>query len=213
MNRMFDPDSWFMQLLGRFSNLVILNFLFLFTCIPIFTIGASLTSLYDVVLRMATERETPTVSTYFRSFRANFRQSTQVFLIMAPLIAVSCVNLAISSRISGLPGQALFVVSILILVHSIFVWSYAFPLISQFENTTGNTLKNALLLSIAHLPRSLIMAVINCFPWMLMIMNLYAFIRFGFLWFVLYFAAAAYLDSRVLMKVLDPLREKESSAK
>ena len=99
MNRMFDPDSWFMQLLGRFSNLVILNFLFLFTCIPIFTVGASLTALYDVVLRMDTERETPTVSTYFRSFRANFRQSTQVFLIMAPLIAVSCVNLAISSRI------------------------------------------------------------------------------------------------------------------
>ena len=213
MNGMFGPDSWLTQVLHRFSSLVVLNLLFLCSCIPIFTIGAALTAMYDVVFRMDTDREGRLISTYFRSFRANFRQSTQVFLIMAPLIAVSCVNLAISSRISGLPGQALFVVSILILVHRIFVWSYAFPLISQFENTTGNTLKNALLLSIAHLPRSLIMAVINCFPWMLMIMNLYAFIRFGFLWFALYFAAAAYLNSRVLMKVLDPLREKGSSVK
>ena len=43
----------------------------------------------------------------------------------------------------------------------------------------------ALLLAVANLPRTLILAVINCFPWMLMIMNLYAFIRFGFLWFVI----------------------------
>lgn len=212
MNRMFDPDSWFMLLLSRFSSLVILNFLFLFTCIPIFTIGASLTALYDVVFRMDTEREGPLVSTYFRSFRNNFKESTPVFLMIVPLMAVSCVNLAISSRISGFPGQALFVVSILILVHCLFVFGYAFPLISQFGNTVGNTLKNSLLLSIAHLPRSLIIAVINCFPWMLMIMNLYAFIRFGFLWFALYFAAAGYLNSRVLLKVFDSLRENSSGS-
>lgn len=212
MNRMFDPDSWFMLLLSRFSSLVILNFLFLFTCIPIFTIGASLTALYDVVFRMDTEREGPLVSTYFRSFRNNFKESTPVFLMIVPLMAVSCVNLAISSRISGFPGQALFVVSILIFVHCLFVLGYAFPLISQFGNTVGNTLKNSLLLSIAHLPRSLIIAVINCFPWMLMIMNLYAFIRFGFLWFALYFAAAGYLNSRVLLKVFDSLRENSSGS-
>lgn len=213
MNTFFDPDSWFMQLLSRFSSLVILNLLFLFTSIPIFTIGASLTALYDVVFRMDSDREGPVVSAYFRSFRENFKQSTCIFLLMLPLTAVSCANLAISSRTAGLPGQVLFVVSLLILLHCVFVLAYVFPLLSQFANTTGKTLKNALLLSIAHLPRSLIMAVVNCFPWMLMIMNLYAYIQLGFLWFVLYFAAAGYLNSRVLAKVFAPLRENASSGK
>jgi len=83
--------------------------------------------------------------------------------------------------------------------------------LSQFDNTKYNTLKNALLLSVANLPRTLIITMINCFPWALMFMHLYTFIRIGFLWFALYFAAAAYLNSRVLMKVFDPLREQAAS--
>ena len=87
----------------------------------------------------------------------------------------------------------------------------AFPLISQFDNTTGNTLKNSLLLAVANLPRTLILAVINCFPWVLLAVNLYAFIQLSFPWLALYFAAAAYFNSSVLMKVFDRLREQASS--
>ena len=90
------------------------------------------------------------------------------------------------------------------------VLGYAFPLISQFDNTFVNNLKNSLFLSVANLPRTLIIAVINCFPWALLLMNLYAFIQFSFLWFALYFAAAAYFNSRILMKVFDPLKEQSA---
>ena len=45
MRTFFDSDSWFMQLISRFSSLVILNLLFLCTCIPIFTIGSALSTL------------------------------------------------------------------------------------------------------------------------------------------------------------------------
>ena len=210
MNRMFDPDSWFMQLLGRFSNLVILNFLFLFTCIPIFTIGASLTALYDVVLRMDTERETPTVSTYFRSFLENFKKSTPVWLLFLLISAASCANAVIFSGLGGIAGNALFVFSVIILINCILIAGYTFPLISQFENTIPNHLKNSLLLSVANLPRTLLVAAVNCFPWALLAVNLYAFIQSSFLWLVLYFAAAAYFNSRVLMKVFDGLRKQAS---
>ncbi len=207
----FDSDSWFMQLISRFSSLAVLNLVFLCTCIPIFTIGASLTALYDVVFRMDTEREGKSISTYFRSFSANFKQSTPIWLLFLLFIAASCGNALIFSNMGGIPGQILFVISVVILINALLVLGYVFPLLSQFDNTTGNTTKNALLLSVANLPRTLVVAVINCFPWALMVMNLYAFIQLSFLWFVLYFAAAAYFNSRVLMKVFQPL--KESAAK
>ena len=63
MRTFFDSDSWFMQLISRFSSLAVLNLLFLCTCIPVFTIGAALTALYDVVFRMDTDREGKLIST------------------------------------------------------------------------------------------------------------------------------------------------------
>ena len=211
MNRFFDPDSWLMQLISRFSSLVILNLLFLCTSIPVFTIGAGLTAMYDVVFRMDTDREKRLFSAYFHAFRANFKQSTPVWLIFLLLVAASCANAVIFSGMGSPVGHVLFVLSAVILVNSILVWAYAFPLISQFDNTTGNTLKNSLLLAVANLPRTLILAVINCFPWVLLAVNLYAFIQLSFLWLALYFAAAAYFNSRVLMKMFDRLREQASS--
>ena len=211
MNLFFNQDSWIMQLITRFSNLVVLNLLFLFTSIPIFTIGASLSALYDVVFRMDTDREGKTAIGYFQAFRRNFRQSTAVWLIFLLILVTSYANATIFSNMTGISGIVLSVIAIVILINALLIMGYAFPLISQFENTLGNTLKNALLLSIANLPRTLVIGVINCFPWALLVMNLYAYIQLGFLWFALYFAAAAYFNSRVLMKVFDPLREQASS--
>lgn len=42
-----------------------------------------------------------------------------------------------------------------------------------------------------------------------MLVNLYAFLRLGFLWLALYFAAAAYFNSRVLHKVFQPYWEQQ----
>lgn len=210
MRFFFDSDFWFMQLISRFSSLVVLNLLFLFTCIPVFTIGAALTALYDVVFRMDTNREGSLLSAYFRSFAANFKQSTPIWLLFLLFLAAGCGNAVIFSNMGGMMGQILFVVSAVILINVLLVLGYVFPLLSQFDNTTSNTLKNALLLSIANLPRTLVVAVINCFPWALMIVNFYAFIQLSFLWFALYFAAAAYFNSRVLMQVFQPLREAAS---
>lgn len=207
MKLIFAHDSPIMQFINRFSALVVLNLLFLCTCIPIFTIGTSLTALYDVVFRLDTDREGKTAAAYFRAFRANFKQSTPVWLLFLFLMGTSCANAGIFSNMDSTMGYILSVISMGILINSLLVMGYVFPLISQFDNTTRNTLKNALLLSIGNLPRTLLAAIINCFPWMLMFVNFYAFIQLSFLWLVLYFAAAAYFNSRLLMKVFEPLRE------
>jgi len=207
MHLIFEHDSPVMQFLNRFSSLVILNILFLFTSIPVFTVGASLAALYDVVFRLDTPREGKIVSTYFRAFKGNFRQSTPIWLVFLLVIVTSCINITYFSNLGGTAGKVLFTVCAVILINCMLVLGYAFPLVSQFDNTFRNTLKNSLLLGAANLPRTLIIAVINCFPWALMLVNFYAFIQLSFLWLALYFAAAAYFNSRVLMKVFEPLKE------
>lgn len=208
MRFLFDPESQIMQILSRFCDIVTLNLVFLLTCIPIFTIGAANTALYDVVFRMDTDREGKMLPTYFHSFRENFRQSTIVWLALLLFGVATYLNMtrfSVLGENSYLLGYGLFIVSMLVLVLEVFLFSYSFPLLSRFRNSTRQTAINALLLAIGNLPRTLVVAVINCFPWVLLIVNFYAFMQLGFIWLAMYFSAAAYFNSRVLKKVFDNL--------
>ena len=209
MRFLFDPDSLIMHIISRFCDIVILNVVFLLTCIPVFTVGAATAALYDVVFRMDTEREGMLLRTYFRSFRENFRQGTALWLVLLLFGAATYVNMIRFSYLgenSYYLGYGLFAISMLVLILEVFLFSYGLPLLSQFRNTTRQTALNALLLAVGNLPRTLILTAINCFPWALLIVNVYAFMQLGFIWLAMYFAAAAYFNSRVLKKVFDPLR-------
>ena len=208
MRFLFDPESQIMQIISRFCDIVILNVVFLLTCIPVFTVGAANAALYDVVFRLDTDREGLLLPSYFRAFRENFRQSTALWLLLLLFGAATYVNMtrfSILGENSYYLGYGLFILSMLVLVLEVFVFSYSFPLLSRFRNSTRQTAVNALLLAIGNLPRTLAVSVINCFPWALLIVNFYAFMRLGFIWLAMYFAAAAYFNSRVLKKVFDQL--------
>lgn len=206
MRFIFDPNSKFGIIVTRLTELVILNFVFILTCLPVFTVGAANTALYDTVFRMDTDREGKLLSTYFRSFKSNFAQSTLMWLLLLLFFLAGYVNMSLSSGISGVLGQILLLVSLLVLLLALSVFSYAFPWQSQFVNSPLQTLRNALLLSIGHLPRTAVLLMLNCFPWVLMVMNFYSFLQLGVLWVGLYFSAAAYYGSRVLFKVFQPYR-------
>lgn len=209
MRFLFDPNSKIMLFISRFADLVVLNLVFLLTCIPVFTIGAANSALYDTVFRMDTAREGKLLSTYFRAFRTNFKQSTAIWLLLLLFGAATYVNMVQFSAFGGSFGYLLFLFSMLVLVILLMIYSYSFPLLSQFRNSIPQTIKNALLLAVANLPRTAVVLVVNCFPWILALVNLYAFVKLGFLWFSLYFAAAAYVNSRVLYQVFLPYMEHE----
>lgn len=65
MQKLFDMDNKFMSILGKTGDMILLNLLFLVTCIPFFTIGAALTALYDVSLRMAKNEEAYIIRSFF----------------------------------------------------------------------------------------------------------------------------------------------------
>lgn len=205
MRFLFDPESQFMQFLSRLCDLILLNIVYVLTCIPLFTIGAATAALYDTVFRMDTEQEGKLMATYFHGFRENFRQGTAVWLLLVLYGIATWMNMNNFSDLGGSFGYGLFVLAMVIAVMGIFVHGYAFPLMSRFRYKTGTLLQNSLLLSVLYLPRTLAVCVINLFPWVLMLVNLYTFSKLGFLWFALYFAAAAYFNSRLLKKVVDDL--------
>lgn len=204
---MFSPDSKFMQVIARVADLIMLNILFLITCLPVVTIGAAISAMYDLCFRMMREEYSGIIKSYFSAFRSNFRQATALWGVFL-LVGVPAVYYL--TRLLSMDGilqysAALF---LLILVVCLMTASYAFPWVSQFENTTVQTLKNALILSISHLPRSLCILVINLLPVIVWFISEELFLQVSFLWIALYFAAAAYMNTGLLWHVFKPYRTK-----
>ncbi|HBJ16289.1 MAG TPA: hypothetical protein DDY81_00275 [Clostridiales bacterium] len=212
MGGFFSLDSGFMRAMSRIADLIILNVIYLVTCLPVVTIGAAGTAMYTVCFRLGTEREGSPVKDYFRAFRDEFRQATLIWLFLLLFGAASCVNIFIFLGTSGWMHY-LFFLFVLFLVVVLMMAGYAFPLLSQFRNDTKSVIRNALIFSVAYLPRTALIVVINVFPWALLLTNPYLFLQAGFIWVVVYFAAAAYINTRLLKKVFAPYMEPEEEEK
>ena len=202
---MFSPDSKFMEIFGRITDLILLNLLFLLTCLPIFTIGAATAALYDVCFRFMREEYSGIAKSYFRAFRNNFRQGTLIWLLLLVVIVPALFYFYVLFSLDSLLRYLGFLFVILGLLCAMTA-SYVFPWISQFENTTLQALKNALILSLSRLPRTACILVINAVPLITWFFSPELFIQVSFLWVVLYFAAAAYMNTGLLWHVFKPYR-------
>lgn len=203
MQALFSPDSRFMRIMSRVADLVLLNLCYLLTCVPLFTIGAASAALYTVCFRFGTEEEKGVIRSYFRAFRENFKRGTGVWLIVLLCGGAALVNAWV---FYAMPGGLRFlsVLFAILLVLALLIFGYAFPLLSQFADGVWPTLRNALILSLGYLPRSLLITAVNVFPFVLMLADFYLFLQAAFLWTVLYFSLAAYVDTFLLKGVFAP---------
>ena len=203
MFSMFSPDSKIMQIIGKITDLVMLNILFLICCLPVFTAGAAVTAMYTLCFRMLRQEEGNIVKPYFRAFKENFRPATGIWAI---LIFILVPDYFYFHRFFQ-AGNPLFYGFVFLAAVTVLSAGIAFPWVSQFRNTVPQTLRNALLLSIGNLPRALAVAAVNLLPFALWIADFDLFTRISFLWLALYFAAAAYMNAAILYPVFKPYSE------
>lgn len=206
--KLFSPDSKFMRAMSTLGDLMLLNLVFLLCCVPVITVGASAAALDTAVFRLSRDRGGQPLAVFFRAFRDNFRPATLLWLVLLLGCGVILLDIRLLSGLQGAPWL-LRVPFLLLLVLIFFTGGYAFPLLSQFENSLRQTLKNALILSLGCLPRTLLITALNLFPFALLYYDLYTFLSVGFLWVFLYFAAAAFLIAKLMEKVFAPYRSEE----
>mgnify|MGYP000763200386 FL=1 len=77
-----------MNALNKMADLIWLNILTLICCIPVITIGASLTALNYVTLKLVRDEEGYVTKAFFKSFKQNFKQATIIWLILLLVIAL-----------------------------------------------------------------------------------------------------------------------------
>lgn len=197
---MLQKDGKFVKVLNRIADLVGLNLLAILFCIPIITIGASITAVYGCIFRIQEKREGYLTKDFWKLFKECFRSSTIIYLVGVAVVAMLYLDYQIFATDSRLDILQVLVVAGGILVAEIF--TYAFPMESYFENSLKATVKNALLLGISNIPYTLLMLGINAFPFFLVARIP---VTFG-IWFLIGISGVAWINSFFLKKIFSKVR-------
>lgn len=204
--KLFNLDSPVMVFLTKVANLMILNLLTIICCIPIITVGPAVTALYYVTIKMARGDEPYIVKSYFKSFKENFKQATILWIVMLALIIVLILDWeVVVLMMSGTGAKIMKVVLGVVTIFFVMTALYIFPVLSRFENTIKQTVKNAFLISIMSLPKTVVIILIHLLPLGILLLTIQAL---PFL-FLLGMPAVAYLSSMMFVRVFKKFEPEE----
>ncbi|MBS6500851.1 MAG: DUF624 domain-containing protein [Clostridium sp.] len=168
LSKIFNLDNGIMRFFSRIFDMVVLNLLFIIFCIPIVTIGASLTAMYSITLKMVINEESHIIRGFLKSFKQNFRQGT----IIGMIAIIITLFIIIDLRIIGVTGsdrlKVLQVLCYIVAIWEYIIFLYAFPILSRFESTIKEVFKNSFVISIVNFKWTILFILLNV-PFMLML--------------------------------------------
>lgn len=190
-------DSPLMQTLSKIADLMWLNILTIFCCIPVITIGASLTAMNYMTLKIVRDEETYITKGFFKSFIQNFRQSTIIWLGLLIVAAILGVDyflvMDMTNTLGTVVGLAVGAAAVLVALIAL----YAFPVLAKFDNTTWQTVKNAFVMSLMQFPKTLVIFFTYVISFCILI--------FAFEWFPLFLFLGISGPGWVTAKMCDKL--------
>ena len=161
MNEFFKNTNPAMRFMTNVANLILVNLLFIATCIPVITIGAALCGLYKVTFEIADGEEVFVFRDYFSTFIKKFKNATLLWLPIMVVDAVMFYSMMIVN--AGLEGTAswMAIPPWIVVLISFFLIIYAFPYTANYEDTFKNTVSKCLIMGFGSLPTTIMLAVIH----------------------------------------------------
>lgn len=203
----FNVNSPLFRFLTTLADFVVLNVIFILTCLPVFTIGTSITALYHVTMQEARAEHGYILRNYFKSWKQNFKQATGIWAVYFGVGAVLLFNLGFWYALKTTSGN--IALALLLIAASVYVVSllYVFPLLSGFANPVRQTIKNSIFIALQNLRTTLLLLLINGLLAVLcwFVPNAVIFMLF------LGFAFIAYCNSFLFIKVFTLYEAKEAS--
>ena len=158
-NSLFNPEGWLWKPFGKVTDILILSALWLFTCLPIVTIGSAFTALYDCSARCVKTGNSGMISRYFRTFRRELLPGFISFLLWVIIISVLFFSLQIFPADSTTFNLIVTYAAIFLLVFVIGIASWVLPLLSRFTFNFVDLNLTAFRLAIANLPRTMVLGI------------------------------------------------------
>ena len=212
MRGFFRMEGPVFEFLNRMADLIILNIMFLICCLPVVTIGPALCALSYSTLKISGKQEGYAWKNFLKAFRDNFRQGLVLGLIMLFFAAILYVDFSLIRLQADPFRQVMMFLVLLGTLVWLLVFVYLFPLQAKFANTITGTIRNALLLAVANLPRTMLLIGMIIAAVVITFWNGMTFIWGILAWMLIGFALLSYLNSIVIWPIFEkliPPEEKE----
>lgn len=205
--RIFGLDNTLMRASTKIFDLMILNFLFVLSCLPIITIGPAIVVLYSMTSKLREEPLTNIGREYFQKIRENWKQGLFLSILVSFLFLVLFLYLNIFNT---MPYPVAFFAKLLcygISFVSLIIGVYAFQISAKFESSNHQLLKNAFYLGFLNFSKTLLLLgvwipviILLLYSPITMLLTLSVLLFIGF-------SVIAYLQ----MLILNPVFEKYSN--
>ena len=165
MKKSFDQitNSWLYKTSQMVGDVVIISVLFLLFCIPVVTIGPSITALYYTVYRKYQKKSDSLSKDFIRSFKDNLKNGIAINLIYLVYLAVAGFNIYFA--FNGLGSVKLpdwyTVVSFIPLLPVVFTIPFVYPLLARFSNGIKGTITNSFTLCMINFPKFFLIWIIQ----------------------------------------------------
>lgn len=206
MKNLFNYENGFMSAISSIADSIVLGVLWVICSLPVFTIGASSAAFYYAYNKCVCQKTGYLLQTFFAGFKSNFKQATQIWLIVLGISLALAADWYLLRLIESTAPLVPVIRTLLVAAMAVvIIWAlYLFAYLSRFENTNRIILKNCALIAVANLPYSLLLLV------------LFFLIGVGFVSFpilnLLFPAIYMFCANKILEKVFRKYMPQEESA-
>lgn len=162
MNQIFNPDNFFWKCFDKMADVVGLSLLWFLCSLPVVTIPAASTALYDCAVRCVRGGDPFVYGRFFRTFRREFKLVTPAGLLWGGAVLLPMAG----SRVLAAASQGSRLLALLAVMYYVLMavpagmLCWLFPLCSRYQLTFRELNRTALQLWLAHLPSTLAMAAL-----------------------------------------------------
>ena len=204
LDGVFNMDNPFFRFVNRIADMIVLNVIFLVSCVPVFTIGPALTALYYVAINTWGREDGYIFKMYVKSFKENFKQSTVMWLILLVIGVILSVDVWYWVSQWKLTGTGIYkpltVISVVMLMVYLMIFTFVWPLLAKFSNSNSGTIKNALAMVLTHVPETILI-------WAIFALVAFAVYMVSFARIAVFFigvSLVAYLQALVFRHIFKP---------
>ena len=150
MRSVFGLDSKLGRMIYKIGQFLILSWMWILFSLPLVTMGAASTALYDVLRKLLRDEEGVLIRDYWVSFKSNFKQCTllwlRVMLIIAVVLYVAIMYFYIGTE--EVLSKVIIVVSCIFLFYFVAWIQLAFSYVARFVDNNKTVIKNVFIMCV-----------------------------------------------------------------
>lgn len=201
MKEFFDPDGKLMYYGSKLWDLIWLNILTVICLIPVITIGIVLPSMHYVLIKIQRKECGSVTKEFFKAFRDNVAQGIVSSFMIAGIAYLIYIDYQLLQTAVPALFRLLFPIMVLL---AMCVFSWYFVLQARYQDSVWQRLKNAWLLCIKHIPKTIVMASLMAMPAILILIHPYFLMYIT----ILGFALSGLLETYLYLPIFTKIEEK-----